>query len=173
MSSTVFIGVGANINPEDNILKAVQLLGQQVKLLDSSFFYRSKAAGRTDQPDFINGVLKIATDIPPVRLRFDVLRKIETQLGRVRTDDKNAPRPIDLDILLYGELVKLEEQIRIPDPQLQAYAFVYIPLLELEPGLVLPGGRQKLKELVEMGNSCNKLVKMVEFSTLVKERCGL
>ncbi|MBN1797509.1 MAG: 2-amino-4-hydroxy-6-hydroxymethyldihydropteridine diphosphokinase [Spirochaetales bacterium] len=173
MSGAVFIGVGANINPEANILKAVQLLGRQVKLLDSSFFYRSKAAGKEDQPDFINGVLKITTEINPGELKFDVLRKIEAQLGRVRTKDKNAPRPIDLDILLYGGVVKLEEQIRIPDPHIQTYDFVYVPLLELEPELVLPDSKQKLKALVEIDKSCHKLVKMVEFSALVKERCGL
>jgi 2-amino-4-hydroxy-6-hydroxymethyldihydropteridine diphosphokinase len=173
MVSPVFIGVGSNINPENNILEAVQLLGQQVQLLASSFFYRSKAEGNRDQADFINGVLKIATQIPPVTLKFDVLRKIESQLGRLRTNDKNTPRPVDLDILMYGKLVRRDRQIQIPDPHLHNYAFVFVPLLELEPDIVPPPGKRKLKELVDMSKSCHKLIKMVEFSALVKERCGL
>jgi 2-amino-4-hydroxy-6-hydroxymethyldihydropteridine diphosphokinase len=173
MSSPVFIGVGSNINPEENILAAVELLGKKVKLLASSFFYRSKAVGAKDKPDFINGVLKIATHMRPVTLKYDLLRQIEARLGRVRTDDKNAPRPIDLDILIYGGLVRHDKRIRIPDPHLLDYAFVYMPLLELEPDLILPPGKRKLKELVNMDGSCHKLIKMVEFSALVKERCAL
>jgi dihydroneopterin aldolase/2-amino-4-hydroxy-6-hydroxymethyldihydropteridine diphosphokinase len=71
-------------------------------------------------------------------LKFDVLRKIESQLGRIRTSDKFAPRTIDLDMILYGTLVIDEADIKIPDPSIRLYPFVAVPLLELAPKLILP-----------------------------------
>jgi 2-amino-4-hydroxy-6-hydroxymethyldihydropteridine diphosphokinase len=171
MSSTVFIGVGANIQPERNILKGLDLLSERVLLVAASTFYSSKALGEAAGPDFINGVVKIKTDLPARQLKFDLLRKIEDQLGRVRSSDKNAPRPLDFDILLYDDLVIDSQDLMIPDPQIERYPFVYIPLLELEPELVLPPRGRKLKDLVRMSNSCQNMSKMVELSKIIKERC--
>ncbi len=172
MPRIVYLGVGGNINPEENILESARLLAARVSLLDSSCFYRSKAVGSPAQPDFINGVFKIRTDIPPLKLKFDVLRRIEKSLGRVRTHDKNAPRPVDLDLLLYGDMVLNDRRLTLPDPNLTRYPFVFIPLLELTPELVLPPTGKKLKDLVNPEISCHKLVKMVELSLILKERYG-
>jgi 2-amino-4-hydroxy-6-hydroxymethyldihydropteridine diphosphokinase len=172
MPRIVYLGVGGNINPEENILKAARLLAARVSPLGCSWFYRSKAVGNPAQPDFINGVFKIGTDIPPLGLKFDVLRVIEESLGRVRTPDKNAPRPLDFDILLYGDMVMDDPRLTLPDPHITRYPFVFIPLLELAPELVLPPTGKKLKDLVNPDIYCHKLVKMVEFSLALKERCG-
>src|SRR3972149_233754 len=99
------IGVGSNINPLENIPKALELLKGYVTETGISPFYRSRPAGTTDQPDFINGIFRITTEAEPKRLKFSILRVIEGTLGRVRMADKNASRAIDLDILLYGSLV--------------------------------------------------------------------
>jgi 2-amino-4-hydroxy-6-hydroxymethyldihydropteridine diphosphokinase len=171
MSNMVFIAVGANIDPEQNILKGLELLAEHVLLVAASDFYRTKAQGGPDQPDFINGVIKIKTDLPARTLKFGLLRKIEQQLGRVRTADKNAPRPLDLDILLYADMVIEAADLHIPDPQIEAYAFVYLPLLELEPELVLPPRGRKLKDLARRGDSCQGMSKMVELSQIIKARC--
>jgi 2-amino-4-hydroxy-6-hydroxymethyldihydropteridine diphosphokinase len=173
MPHTVYLGVGTNINPIENILKAAHLLSKRVSLLGSSGFYRSKAVGRENQPDFVNGVFKIGTDMTPVDLKFKVLRVIEQRLGRMRTADKNAPRPMDLDILLYDDLVLDEQGITIPDPQITRYPFVFVPLLELAPGLVLPAEEKKLADLVNVSDSCHGLLKMVELGRMLKERYGL
>jgi dihydroneopterin aldolase/2-amino-4-hydroxy-6-hydroxymethyldihydropteridine diphosphokinase len=143
----VYVGVGSNINPEANIRTALKLLRERVSVVAVSAFFRSKPAGTVDQPDFINGIFKIKTELSPALLKFDVLRGIEAALGRARSLDKNAARTIDLDIVLYGGLVLEEPGLSIPDPGLVRYPFVALPLLELEPDIVVPGTNELLKNI--------------------------
>ena len=79
------------------------MLKTHVTITAISNFYKTSPVGGRNQPDFINGVVKIQTDRSPRQLKFDILRKIEEKLGRVRSEDKYAPRTIDLDMILYGE----------------------------------------------------------------------
>jgi 2-amino-4-hydroxy-6-hydroxymethyldihydropteridine diphosphokinase len=139
-----FVAVGSNIRPEDNIPSALLRLKTYATVIAVSNFYKTVAVGTSAQPDFLNGVVKIQTDRSPRELKFEVLRSIEAQLGRVRSADKYAARTIDLDVILYGTLVIDEPDLHLPDPAIRSYPFVAIPLLELAPDLILPDTRTPL-----------------------------
>ncbi|MCE5185141.1 MAG: 2-amino-4-hydroxy-6-hydroxymethyldihydropteridine diphosphokinase [Planctomycetaceae bacterium] len=142
-----FVAVGSNIEPRENIPKALRLLSESVLIADISTFYRNPAWDRPRQSDYINGVIKIATSYDARALKFDVLRRIEAELGRVRTADKYAARTIDLDLILYGDLSIDEADLKLPDDNIAKRPFIALPLLELVPGLVLPGTRTALARM--------------------------
>lgn len=146
--TTAYVGVGSNIEPERNIRRALDLLKQRVHVAACSTFYRTAPVDRPDQPPFLNGVWRIETPLTAYALKFDVLRPIEADLGRVRTVDPYAARPIDLDVLLYGDVVVDEPDLRIPDPDIRTRSFLSVPLLELDPELVLPDTHEPLALLV-------------------------
>jgi 2-amino-4-hydroxy-6-hydroxymethyldihydropteridine diphosphokinase len=135
--SIAFIGVGSNVEPERNIVAALERLRDMTHVTGSSAFYRTEPIGRPDQPWFINGVWRIDTTLNPTQIRSELLRPIEEALGRRRCDDKFALRTIDLDLLLYDDLVT----DGLPHADLTR-PFVCVPLRELlddardiEPGL--------------------------------------
>jgi 2-amino-4-hydroxy-6-hydroxymethyldihydropteridine diphosphokinase len=146
----VYIGIGSNIGAQQNVLFALRLLAKKTQIVAISTIYLTEPVCPDcvpDEPDYLNGVVEIETDLSPVELKNDVLRGIEEELGRVRTDDKYAPRTIDMDILLYGDKVIREDGFNIPDPLISERAFLAIPLWELNPDLVLPGSRMPIKNL--------------------------
>ena len=134
----VFVAVGSNINPQENISRALTMLDTHLAIAAISNFYKTAAVGASAQPDFLNGVVKIKTALQPREIKFNILREIEELLDRVRTADKFAARTIDLDLILCGNLIIDEPDIALPDPSIRFYAFVAVPLLELAPDLVLP-----------------------------------
>ena len=146
--NNVFIGVGSNISPEESVTKALELLAGRIQIRGISTFYRTNALDRPEQPDFLNGVVKIDTEMEPEDLKSKVLLEIENELGRVRMEDKFAPRTLDLDILVFGDLLIDNEEMKVPDPDIETRAFVAVPLLELAPDLILPGSDAKLSEIV-------------------------
>jgi 2-amino-4-hydroxy-6-hydroxymethyldihydropteridine diphosphokinase len=141
----VFVGVGSNIEPEANVRRALQLLAREVRLRAVSTIYRTPAIG--GGPPFLDGVVEVSTALTPRALKLDVLRRIEAQLGRQRGPDPNAPRPIDLDLLIYGDRVETDGLV-LPDPEIAARPFLALALLELAPGLVLPDSRRALRDVV-------------------------
>lgn len=153
----VYIGVGSNIDPELNIPAALGLLKSKGRIAGVSTFYRTQAIAssnasgsllpRSIGAEFYNGVIRFETCYEARELKFEVLRGIEQALGRVRSDDKCAPRPIDLDIVVYGDEVIDEPDMVIPDPEIPARAFLAVPLLELEPEIVLPGMSARLADV--------------------------
>ena len=143
----VFIGVGSNIEPAENVKKALRLLASQVRIVEISTVYSTEAEGRPEQPAYYNCVVEIETDLPSKELKQTVLRKIEVELDRKRTNDKNAPRTIDLDLILYGDLVQNTDDLVLPDPQIATRPFLAIPLFELEPDLILPGVGLPIKDV--------------------------
>ena len=143
----VYIGVGSNIDPDGNIPWAIRLLGGEVTLTDVSTFYITQPLGAPGSPHFFNGVVSGTTDLGIPGLRH-LLLHIETEVGRKRTEDKYAPRPIDLDLLLHGEEVADGEGWRVPHPDVSTRPFVAIPLLELAPDLVLPDSGRPLRDIV-------------------------
>jgi 2-amino-4-hydroxy-6-hydroxymethyldihydropteridine diphosphokinase len=151
----VFVAVGSNIEPHVHVPRALRLLKTHVKVTGSSTFYWTSPVGRPGQPRFLNGVWRVETTIPARALKYDVLRGIETHLGRVRTADKDAPRPIDLDIVLYGQLVVDECDLTIPDPQVRRRPFVAVPIVELAPGVVLPDTGEMLVSLAVAREAAN------------------
>ncbi len=107
------------------------------RLLQTSSLYASAPWGYADQPDFVNAIASVETELAPRRLLEELL-KIETWHGRVRSF-ANAPRTLDLDIALYGDEIVEEDGLTIPHPRMHERAFVLVPLSEIAPALVIPG----------------------------------
>ncbi|OHD71404.1 MAG: 2-amino-4-hydroxy-6-hydroxymethyldihydropteridine diphosphokinase [Spirochaetes bacterium RBG_16_49_21] len=146
---TAYIGVGSNIRPEKNIKKAVALLSRHAFITGISTFYQTKPFDRCGDPLYYNGVVRIKTAAHPLELKHHVLRSIEKKLGRRRTFDKSAPRSIDLDILVYDEVVMNDGELCIPDPAILERPFVAMPLYELAEELILPGWNRSMREIAE------------------------
>jgi 2-amino-4-hydroxy-6-hydroxymethyldihydropteridine diphosphokinase len=146
--TTAFVGVGSNLSPEANIPAAQRRLAERVRVTGVSTFYRTPPVGAPGTPPFVNGVWRIETELGPRALKGEVLRTIEAELGRRRTEDRYAPRPIDLDVLVHGDAVLDEEGLRVPDPDVRRRPFVAFPLWELAPDLVLPDDGRRLAEVV-------------------------
>ena len=145
--SLAYIGVGSNVDPEQNIAAALRLLKKAVRPTAVSTFYATAALRSPGDPPFWNGVFQVETLFAPRVLKFDVLRPIEAHLGRRRPADPYAPRTIDLDLLLHENTVLNEPDLQLPSADIAQRPFVAIPLLELAPALVLPGSGRKLAEL--------------------------
>lgn len=142
----VYIGVGSNIRPRRNIGRAMRRLARLAAVTASSTFYRTEPEAYRKQARYLNGVWEVETDLRPKELK-QVFREIEASLGRRRSGDKYASRPIDLDILIYGDLVIDNDELTLPDPHIESRAFVSLPLLELAPELVLPGSGTPIREI--------------------------
>ncbi len=137
---TVFVGLGGNLNnPQDQILRAFKALDAlpHTRLLARSSLYRSAPVGYLDQPDFINAVARLETELSPREL-LEALLALERANGRTR-EFLNSPRTLDLDLLLYDDLQHHEHGLTVPHPQMHKRAFVLLPLLELAPGCIIPG----------------------------------
>lgn len=145
---TAFIALGSNLeNPQRQIAAGFAELAAlpQTRVLRRSSLYRSAPVGYADQPDFINAVAGIETGMGPQEL-LAALLAIERRHGRVR-EFPNAPRTLDLDIALYGDLVLHEHGLTIPHPRMHERAFVMVPLAEIAPDCVVPG-RGRVSELM-------------------------
>ncbi len=135
-----YIGLGANLGDAAATLRAAcaaidRLPG--VRVAARSGLYRSAPLGYTGQPDFINGVAALETSLSPLAL-LHALQEIERQFGRIRSFP-NAPRTLDLDLLLFGDREIDEDGLRIPHPRMHERAFVLAPLAEIAPDTVIPG----------------------------------
>lgn len=163
----VFVAVGSNIRPEENVHRAIRTMGSWLGPLRASTFYVTKPVGTRRQPAFYNGVVEGWTDVPPLRLKWQVLRSIEARLGRARTNDRGAPRTIDLDLLLYGDLVSSASALVLPDPDIPHRPFLALPLHELAPDLVLPGSGLRLEEVAARADPAG-LKPLREFTRFVR-----
>lgn len=162
-----FIAVGSNIDPAGNVRKAVGLLARQGRLTGISMVYRTAPLGRPEQPHYYNCVVEIETGMAPVELRQNLLRPIEDALGRIRTADKFAPRTIDLDLIVYGDLALDTEDIQLPDPQILTRPFLALPLFELAPDLVLAGLNISIREATAM-ISREGMVPLADYTELLR-----
>ena len=135
-----FIALGANLrDPERQIQAAIEELAMlsDTRLCSVSSLYRSAPVGYLEQPDFVNAVAGIETALAP-RALLEALLEIERRYGRVR-QFPNAPRTLDLDIVLYGDLEADEPGLTIPHPRMHERAFVLVPLAEIAPDCIVPG----------------------------------
>jgi 2-amino-4-hydroxy-6-hydroxymethyldihydropteridine diphosphokinase len=145
--SDAFVAVGSNIDCATNIPAALRHLQSLVRVRATSKFYRAAAVGSRQQLPYANGVWHIDTNVGPHSLKFDICRAVESSLGRIRTADRFAARPIDLDLLLYDDLVMNEAGLVLPAPEIRTRSFVAVPLIELAPGRVLPDTGEFLSSL--------------------------
>ncbi len=162
-----YIALGSNMeDPLAQIKRALQALSQlkQFQLMKTSSLYRSQPWGPVqDQPEFINAVVGLETELEPMALLAE-LQRIEQQLGRRREGERFGPRCIDLDIVLYGAECVDTETLQIPHPRLSERDFVLYPLLEIAPQLKLPQGeflhtlREKCSNRLECLGSIGEMV---------------
>ena len=153
-----FVAIGANVAPEENLPRGLDLLARQTAVTGISTIYRTAPLERSGQPEYLNGVVRIRTAMAARTLKFDVLRGIEAALGRIRGTDKFAPREIDLDLVLFGNAVIEEPDLRVPDPHVRERSFVAAALLELAPDLVLPDTGEALADVARAHNICDLVV---------------
>ena len=136
---TAYVALGANLgDPVAQVMAGLAALAAlpRTRLLSQSSLYRTAPVGYAGQPDFINAAAAVATALRPREL-LAALLATERRHGRVR-DFANAPRTLDLDLLLYGDLQLQEEGLTIPHPRLHERAFVLAPLAEIAPDCVVP-----------------------------------
>jgi 2-amino-4-hydroxy-6-hydroxymethyldihydropteridine diphosphokinase len=139
---TGYLGLGSNVGDRESHLRAaIALLGERgVEVESVSSTYETEPVGEVlDQPDFLNAAIRIRTDLEPETL-LDLCKEIEAERGRALDALRHSPRPLDVDLLLLGDLELSTERLTLPHPEVTSRRFVLAPLLELDPVLTLPGG---------------------------------
>ncbi len=141
-----FVAVGSNIRPAYHVKAALRRLARVAGIAAVSTVYRTEPLGGRDQPPYLNCVVEVETQKTPEELR-GALRRIEAELGRERSEDRYAPRTIDLDLILYDDLAVETGEMTLPDPEIAHRPFLAFPLAELDPSLVLPGSGIRVRDL--------------------------
>jgi 2-amino-4-hydroxy-6-hydroxymethyldihydropteridine diphosphokinase len=141
---TGYLGLGSNLGDREGHLRAaVRLLREHgVEVETVSSLYETEPVGEfPDQPDFLNAAVRIRTDLDPEPL-LDLCKAIEAEQGRMFASPRHGPRPLDVDLLLLGDLEVEGDRLVLPHPELTSRRFVLAPLLELDPALRLPDGTE-------------------------------
>ena len=144
---TAYVALGSNLgDKEANLRRALELLIERgVEIVKTSTFISTEPYGVTDQPTFLNGVCEVRTSLEPLALLHTLL-EIEQEMGRVRLRHWGE-RNIDLDLLLYEDVVMDTEELKLPHPDMQNRDFVLLPLAEIAPELVHPILQKSIEEL--------------------------
>ena len=130
-----YISLGSNINPAENLRRAVVQLGEYGVVERVSRVWETEPVGLNDQPRFLNAAVLLNTELDARSLKKQALDAVERALGRIRNPGcADAPRPIDVDLVLFNEDVLKIEHRRIPDPEILDRGYVGIPVAELDPG---------------------------------------
>lgn len=146
MTHIVYLALGTNLGDRAlNLQKAIASLAPNVQTLSQSSIYETEPWGYSDQPYFLNQVIKCSTSLEPAAL-LAFLKEIEAQMGRQETF-RFGPRLIDLDILFYDDLILDTPTLTIPHPRIIERAFVLIPLSEIAPDLIHPVKNKSIGEL--------------------------
>lgn len=146
MPEQAFLALGSNIEPEKNLplaIARIDVIGHQLAV---SNVYQNPAIGPQPRPDFLNAAVLVESELSPLEIRGQ-LRDIEAELGRVRSDDKYAPRTIDLDLCLLGSTILNTPELVLPDPDLLTRAFLAVTMAELAPGFPHPITKEPLADI--------------------------
>ena len=148
-----YLGFGSNVGDRGGHLRAaIEMLGERgVEVEAVSSAYETEPVGKVlDQPDFLNAAIRIRTELEPEAL-LDVCKEIEAERGRALDAPRHSPRPLDVDLLLLGDLEVASGRLTLPHPETTSRRFVLTPLLELDPGLTLPDGTSLDAALASLG----------------------
>ena len=145
----VYLLIGGNLGDRQaNLARTIVLISDRCGiLLQQSSVYETAAWGMRDQPDFLNQVLLISTALPPQKL-LELLLEIEHEMGRFR-GEKNGPRVIDIDILLYNDAIIHEPGLQIPHPRMASRRFVLTPLAEIAEELIHPETGKNIRQMLD------------------------
>lgn len=156
---TAYISIGSNLGDREKYSRqAIEGISEFAKVTAVSAFYETEPVGFEDQPQFINSVAEIETELSPHGL-LEKLRSVENKLGRVR-ETKWGPRTIDLDIIFYGNEVLNDPDLTIPHPEAHKRRFVLEPLEEIAPTFEHPVLKQSITELLASLNDHHKVKKV-------------
>lgn len=167
INNIAYIGIGSNKGDRRNFFEsAVDKINsdRHCRIDIVSPIYETKPVGYKDQGNFLNAVIKLTTDYSPSGL-FEFLKRIEKELGRNETF-KLGPREIDLDILLYNDLIYTDENITIPHIGIPERDFVLIPLCDIDPELVHPGLGIKISEINLPDSDSNIITKITDYELI-------
>jgi 2-amino-4-hydroxy-6-hydroxymethyldihydropteridine diphosphokinase len=151
---TGYLGLGSNVGDRAAHLRAAlaELSEQGIQVEAVSSAYETEPVGEVlDQPDFLNAAVRIRTELEPEPL-LEVCRAIEVEQGRMLAAGRHTPRPLDIDLLLLGDLEISTERLTLPHPEVTSRRFVLAPLLELDPNLSLPDGTRFADALSALGH---------------------
>jgi 2-amino-4-hydroxy-6-hydroxymethyldihydropteridine diphosphokinase len=149
-----YLGLGSNVGDREGHLRAaVDALGARGVAVEAvSSVYETEPVGEVlDQPDFLNAAVRIRTGLAPEAL-LDLCKEIEAERGRALDAPRHSPRPLDVDLLLLGDLVLSTERLTLPHREVTGRRFVLEPLLELDPALALPDRTPLAEALAELGD---------------------
>jgi 2-amino-4-hydroxy-6-hydroxymethyldihydropteridine diphosphokinase len=148
-----YLGLGSNVGDREGHLRAaIAALDEHgVEVEATSSLFETEPVGEIlDQPDFLNAAVRIRTELEPEAL-LDLCKAIEVEQGRMLGGQRHGPRPLDLDLLLLGDVELASDRLTLPHPQVTSRRFVLEPLLELDPQLALPEGTTLAGSLAELG----------------------
>jgi len=148
-----YLGLGSNVGDRESHLRAaIAALGErEVNVEAVSSLYETEPVGEVlEQPDFLNGAVRISTELEPEEL-LDRCKAIEVEHGRMLGGQRHGPRPIDIDLLLLGDVELSTERLTLPHREVTSRRFVLAPLLELDPELALPDGTRLADALEALG----------------------
>jgi 2-amino-4-hydroxy-6-hydroxymethyldihydropteridine diphosphokinase len=137
-----YLGLGSNVGDRAGHLRAgIELLGRRgVEVEAVSSAYETEPVGEVlDQADFLNAAIRVRTELEPEEL-LDLCKRIESERGRALDAPRHSPRPLDVDLLLLGDLEIETDRLTLPHPEVTGRRFVLVPLLTLDPDLTLPDG---------------------------------
>ena len=144
--TVVYLGLGSNLGErKNNLTTAIKMLASKMTMKRVSSFYQTEPISYKDQPPFLNAVCQVITSLSPLEL-LTLVKGIETSMGRTPSFP-NAPRVMDIDILLYGDCVIDIPQLTVPHPRMMERAFVLVPLAELAPFTTHPVSRRTIEDL--------------------------
>jgi 2-amino-4-hydroxy-6-hydroxymethyldihydropteridine diphosphokinase len=150
---TGYLGLGSNVgDPAAHLRVAIELMeaeGIEVEAVSSA--YVTEPVGEVlDQPDFLNAAVRIRTELEPEQL-LDACKRVEAERGRSFDTPRHSPRPLDVDLLLLGDLELTTDRLTLPHREVTTRRFVLVPLLELDPELMLPDGTRLVEALQALG----------------------